>query len=157
MLIVLEGCDGSGKTTLATFLSKLLNAEIVHCSTHTPNTFCFFRDIIEASKERNIIADRFCYGQFVYQEEEVRPLREPQYASTAEVNLHALEMYMLEAGAKVVLVTADPTTIRNRLSERGEELINGLTIEQVLWKFQEVRFRSLLTWIEYNTGGETDD
>ena len=74
MLVVLEGCDGSGKSTLARFLSKIMNAEIVHCTASTPNNYDYFLNIIEASKTRNIIADRFCYGQFVYQEAEDRRL-----------------------------------------------------------------------------------
>ena len=75
MLYILEGCDGSGKTTLANQLSKLLDAEIIHCSTTTPNDYEFFKRIAKNSRVKNVIADRFCYGQFIYQEEKDRPLR----------------------------------------------------------------------------------
>lgn len=157
MLIALEGCDGTGKTTLATLLSKLMDAEIVHCSTHTPNTYKFFHKLIEISKEKNIIADRWCYGQFVYQTEEDRPLRDYSQKANSEYNLRILEEEMLEAGAKIVLVTADSATIRKRLEARGETLINGLCIEEVQERFEEVRKRSLLTWSEYSTGGKMND
>lgn len=62
MLIVLEGCDGSGKTTLAKMLATLFDASIVHCTTKTPNDYEYFRRIIESSKTKNIIADRFAMG-----------------------------------------------------------------------------------------------
>lgn len=153
MLIVLEGCDGTGKTTLATFLSKLCNAEIVHCSTHTCNDYFFFMDIIQQSRERNIIADRWCYGQFVYQEEGERPLEDGRGAKN---NLMLLEKEMLLIGAKVILVDAPTEVIEKRLDSRGEILINGMTIDEVRDKFKELKKSSLLTWVDYNTGGYTD-
>lgn len=112
MLIVLEGCDGTGKTTLAHNLSKMLGAEIIHCTTNTPNTVWFFRDIIETAKTKNIIADRFCYGQFVYQNEDERQL--------TKRDLYDLELAMLNTGARVVYVDCDEQVINTRLAARGE-------------------------------------
>lgn len=153
MLVVLEGCDGAGKTELATFLSKVLKADIIHCSTHTPNDITFFNDIIEASKgKRNVIADRFCYGQFIYQQPDERPLKDNRF--TAEENLYALETSMLANKAKVIYVTAPADVIKSRLRARGEELINGLTVEEVLNRYDDVIHKSMLPWIVYNTGGE---
>lgn len=153
MLVVLEGCDGAGKTELATFLSKVLKADIIHCSTHTPNDITFFKDIIEVSKgERNVIADRFCYGQFIYQEPDERPLE--SYRCTAEENLYVLEALMLANKAKMIYVTAPADVIKSRLRARGEELINGLTVEEVLNRYDDVIHKSMLPWIVYNTGGE---
>lgn len=157
MLIVLEGCDGSGKSTLATLLSQVLNAEIIHCSTRTPNDFAFFHDILCMSRDKNIIADRWCYGQFVYQSPEDRPLRRSESVLqphvTAEERLQQLEMLMLEQGAKMILVTAPDEVIKSRLKDRGEILINGLTVEEIQSKFRDLKNHSLLTWTEYNTGG----
>lgn len=113
MLIVLEGCDGSGKTTLANGLLNILpNAEIVHCTTDTPNDWDFFTKLIELSKTRHIIADRFCYGQFVYQTAEERHLTREE--------LLDLEILMMDAGAKVIHVAAPVDEIEDRLVMRGE-------------------------------------
>lgn len=131
MLIVLEGCDGTGKSTLASSLACLLNAEIIHCSSKTPNDKEFFEEIIEASKTRNIIADRFCYGQFVYQEQGERPLG-------CMHDLNRLETKMLAAGAKVVWVCASNDTVEDRLRQRNEKCLNDLSVEEV-----QSRFRSL--------------
>ena len=150
MLVVLEGCDGSGKSTLARQLAMLLNAEIIHCTSRTPNDKKFFEGIIEASKTRNIIADRFCYGQYVYQEKKDRPLG--NYG-----DLNYLETKMLEAGAKVVHVGAPIEEIERRLEERGEKLINGLNVGEVIRKFEEVfESHSILgdNILRWNTGGE---
>ena len=160
MLYALEGCDGTGKTTLATFLSKLLDAEIVHCSTHTPNTYGFFVDLIESAKDRNIIADRWCYGQFVYQEEQDRPIKQGMslisYPKASHERLADLEVRMLQNQVKVILVDAPTDVIKQRLEARQEKPINNLTVEQIQQKFYELKRNSLLTWIDYNTGGQVN-
>ena len=114
MLFVLEGCDGSGKTTVANHLKSILpNAEIVHCTTDTPNDYEFFSYLVDASRDRHIIADRFCYGQFVYQTPQERHLTDEQ--------LTHLETYMLANRVKVIHVTASVEEIENRLVFRGEK------------------------------------
>ena len=149
MLVVLEGCDGSGKSTLARSLSMILDADIIHCTSRTPNDFGFFSSIIEASRNKNIIADRFCYGQFVYQEKENRPLGSVH-------NLNRLESKMLKAGTKVIYVEAPAEEIKNRLNSREECIINGLSVEDVLHRFdnlfttQSILGDSIIRW---HTGG----
>lgn len=149
MLIVLEGCDGSGKSTLARSLAKILDADIIHCTSRTPNDKKFFEGIIEASKTKNIIADRFCYGQYVYQKKEDRPLGDYE-------DLNYLEAKLLAAGAKVVYVAAPPHVIEERLDARGEKLINDLNVSEVIRKFDELfEHHSILgdSVMLWNTGG----
>ena len=168
MLIVLEGCDGTGKSTLAKTLATILDAEIIHCSQYTPNDYSFFHSIIEASRTKNIIADRFCYGQFVYQTEDERPLHIPtsgihivtigkdsypvENGFSSLGSLHVLETEMLAAGAKIIHVTAPVDEIEERLQARKERLINGLSIEEVVNRFKGTFKMSMLPIIEYNTG-----
>jgi thymidylate kinase len=125
MLIVLEGCDGAGKTTLARKLAKFMQAEIVHCTAETPNDWEFFSGIIRKSKEKNIIADRFCYGQFVYQHRDDRPLQ--------LVDLTLLESRIKEAGGTVVLVTAPIWLLQTRLRERSET--TEIPVEEIQDRF----------------------
>lgn len=114
MLFVLEGCDGSGKTTVARHIKNILpDAEIIHCTKQTPNNFGFFMGILEAAKTRDIIADRFCYGQFVYQTEKERWM--------SDDDLRKLEIAMIATGAKVIHVTAPVEVIQTRLCLRGEK------------------------------------
>ena len=150
MLYVLEGCDGTGKTTLAKRLAPILDAEIVHCTAETPNDYEFFSQIINAAFGKNIIADRFCYGQFVYQKEKDRPLGSLQ-------NLHRLEIKMLKAGARVVYVEAPLDEVEKRLRDRGEKVINGLTVAEVMTRFEDVLSNQSMLGgrlIRWNTGGE---
>ena len=145
MLIVLEGCDGTGKTTIANNLKAILpNAEIIHCTTETPNDFEFFRGLILASKERDIIADRFCYGQFVYQAPEERKLTPEQ--------LVALEVGMLAHGTKVIHVTAPVETIKTRLSWRKEKCPVSDITDRYCELFEKTLIKPHLWW----TGSDTD-
>lgn len=150
MLIILEGCDGSGKSTLAQKLAKLLNAEVIHCSSTSPNDFAFFSNIVEASDHKNIIADRFCYGQFVYQEEFNRPLRNKGDGDSIQV-LGQLEATMLQHDVKVVLVTAPDEVIKDRLAGRKETIIEGLSVEQVQNRFKAIRSMSVMPWLTYDS------
>lgn len=147
MLIVLEGCDGSGKTTIANNLKAILpNAEIIHCTTETPNDFEFFKGLILASQNRDIIADRFCYGQFVYQHPDERHL-------TSE-ELYALEVGMISAGAKVIHVTAPVGTIKDRLVWRSEETM--LPVDEITSKYIDLFERTLIKPHLWWTGSDTD-
>lgn len=134
MLIILEGADGVGKSTIAKRLARILNARIIHCTKDTPNDLAYFRSILYASEEQHIIADRFCYGQFVYQSEEERKLTQDE--------LYRLEADMLNMGAKVVYVTASEKTIEARLNKRNE--IPMYPVKELLERFDTVMKQSTL-------------
>lgn len=42
MLIILEGADGVGKSTIAKRLARILNARIIHCTKDTRTTLRIF-------------------------------------------------------------------------------------------------------------------
>lgn len=156
MLYILEGCDGTGKSTLATQLSKLLDAEVIHCTKDTPNTELFFLNIVRAAEKRNIIADRFCYGQYVYQQPEERPL-EYGGLETSYRGLNHLEAMMLESGVKVILVDADTDVIVDRLQARNEKILNGMEVNEVRCKFYDImNNKSILPWLVYRTDTEVE-
>lgn len=134
MLIILEGADGAGKSTIAKRLARILNARIIHCTKDTPNDLAYFRSILYASEEQHIIADRFCYGQFVYQSEEERKLTRDE--------LYRLEADMLNMGAKVIYVTASEKTIEARLDKRNE--IPMYPVKELLERFDTVMKQSTL-------------
>lgn len=147
MLIVLEGCDGSGKTTLAKMLATLFDANIVHCTTKTPNDYEYFRQIIESSKTKNIIADRFCYGQFVYQTEEERKLDLPM--------LYKLEASMLSVNAKVIYMDTSAEYAYYKLQNRGDTQQTCEELKEHIKGFNKIFELSSLQVYRYKvlTGG----
>lgn len=157
MLIALEGCDATGKTTLAQLLAKLYNAEVVHCTTETPNTYDFFDSLIYAATDKNIICDRFCYGQFVYQDEGDRPLAmrksypldgDKRYVDKSWETLRMLEMDMLRHGVKVIYTWANPNTIADRMISRGE---NPKDVGRILKGYEDLWSRTLIQPIVFKT------
>lgn len=157
MLIALEGCDATGKTTLAKLLAKLYNAEIVHCTTETPNTVEFFESLIYAAEHRNIICDRFCYGQFVYQDEGDRPLamhklyplnEHERYVESSWEALRELEMSMLRRDVKVIYTWANPNTIADRMIARGE---NPKDVGRILKGYEDLWSRTLIQPVVFKT------
>ena len=78
MLIVLEGCDGSGKSTFVDLLKNLAhdteNVEVIHATRETPNDMEWFMSIMDQAKYHDVIMDRAFWGQFVYQKPDERKL-----------------------------------------------------------------------------------
>lgn len=145
MLIMLEGCDATGKTTIANMLQLVMpDAQVVHCTADTPNDFEFFDTLIDIGQSRNIILDRGMYGQFVYQNWNERNLSMAQ--------LTKLELRMLETGAKLLYICASKSKIEERLKLRGEE--TPLAVEEILQRFDEVLKKSILPvyYIETTNG-----
>lgn len=155
MLIALEGCDATGKTTLAKLLAKLYNAEVVHCTAETPNTYDFFESILYAAEHRNIICDRFCYGQFVYQDEGDRPLAKwkvysenERYVESSWETLQMLEINMLRKDVKVIYTWANPNTIADRMISRGE---NPKDVGRILKGYEDLWSRTLIQPVVFKT------
>lgn len=68
MLIILEGPDGAGKSTLARNLSAMLGADIVHFGKDS-ETFSLateYISIILSSQHRNLIIDRLWISEIIY-------------------------------------------------------------------------------------------
>lgn len=141
MLIVLEGVDGSGKTTLAALLSRALNAKVIHATRETKNTFAWFYETITESRERNIIADRFFWGQFVYQNTNERKL--------SWEGLSDLERELHLSGGAMVYVTAPDDVVMARLNSRGEQL--SLPLDTLKARYEFMLRRADIPVIQYNT------
>lgn len=147
MMIILEGVDGAGKTTLAHLLSKTYNAGIVHATRETPNDWAWFNELMDLAKDRNIIMDRSFWGQFVYQEPEERKLTWEQ--------LHELEHRLDQEGGKMIYVTADPVDITARLGARAETLSLPLVLLKTRYQLCIDAADCLVTIYNTSTGEVT--
>lgn len=134
MLIVLEGVDGAGKTTLTDRLLKHLPYETTRRLRSGPLGQDPFREYEWRLKgyrpfsEENIIADRWHVGELVY-----GPLYRGHSRLTAAGARH-VEMYLDKLGAHKVVVTASIDDITNRLKTRGDDFVK---MEHVglIWDF----------------------
>ena len=141
MLIVLEGCDGSGKSSLADLLAQLYNAEVIHATRETPNDMEWFSKIMDVARNRNIIMDRAFWGQFVYQKPNERKL--------SFNDLNSLEHRLAEEGGKLVYVYSPDRVITRRLNNRNE--VPSLPVKSILRKYKDMCKYARCPVIWYNS------
>lgn len=123
MIIIIEGPDGSGKTTLANYLSKTTGYPIKHRS--KPNTpeekAAMMQSYIDDIRSNdNIIWDRCFYSEMVYGP----VMRDQSYISLEQ--MWQLEKELLDQGVLVIYCTDDTLTLWERCTARGETYITSV-------------------------------
>lgn len=112
MKIILEGCDGTGKTTLAKILADKYGLDICHCTQYDAADYDFYR---QTARKENVIWDRHTIGELIYPN--IFGRKQQIGTEDARLVLH----YAKQAGAKIFVLTCDEKTIKSRLSARGDE------------------------------------
>jgi len=120
--IILEGADGTGKTTLATMLSKYYGWDICHCTSEDPTDYDFYSQI---SRKQNVIWDRHAIGELIY------PTVFNRKAKIGAEDVRLILHHAKESGAKIFVLTADIKDIEYRLNKRGNEVIEVL--DKINW------------------------
>lgn len=112
MNIVIEGCDGTGKTTIAKFLAETFGLYYWHES--APRSFSEYCTMLNSG---GVVFDRFCLGQFVYNKAEERKLGEEELKCL-------LNTVFKDTNTIMIYVDCATEIIINRLIERGEATDN---------------------------------
>ena len=146
MNIIIEGCDGTGKSTMAKHLCERFGLQYWHES--QPRTLEEYKQMLEYG---GFVFDRFCFGQFVYNTQE-------QQRMTLE-ELALLIHDVFPATSTVLLyVDAHTDTIIQRLIKRGEgneKIIPEMTkyIKNIRGTYRSVLRRVNAPYIEINGEG----
>lgn len=128
MKIILEGCDGTGKSTLAKLLADKYGLDICHCTQSDPADYDFYK---QTARKDNVVWDRHTLGELIY------PYvfyREPKLGVESA---RLVVLYAKEAGAKIFVLTSDILEIKKRLQARGTE--DPRILERLHWIDQEFR------------------
>lgn len=143
MFVILEGCDGSGKSTVADQLvSELEYRGFITQALHrgVPE-----RDVLEEyqldvewyrpNTDDAIVADRWHWGDIVYGElyRGASALGGPEGGT-----FRYIELFLRSRGAVTVLVEQTEEEILRRLRARGEDYLKDEHIEHVLRRYREV-------------------
>lgn len=113
-LILIEGCDGAGKTTLAQAIAARRHAEIRHSALTPPGVdlFTCYRTLL--SRPGPLILDRGFLSESVY-----GPIYRGRSRLTAP-EVAQLIQQVTDRNGVFVHVTADPTVLHRRLCQRRE-------------------------------------
>jgi len=122
MIIIIEGPDGSGKTTLAQKLSKQTKYKIVHMS--QPKTedekkqmLGQYLQIIRLNK--NLIFDRCWYSEMAY-----GPVMRKE-SIISFIDMYVLEEALAKAGAIIIYATGSKAALWQHCQKRGEDYVTA--------------------------------
>lgn len=150
MLIIVEGCDGAGKTTFVSELKRRIKAQAVsrftevHILHKGPPTLHpldeYETPLFEyaPSRLRNIICDRWHLGEGIYPHVFKRPT---QYDRA--VRRH-VEMFLLSKGAYLVVLQPTIETLRKRVQQRGDDLVHVSQLSRISLEYEHATRSSLL-------------
>ena len=112
MRIILEGVDGSGKTTLAKILAFKYGLDICHCTSKDPGDYAFYRN---TARKDNVVWDRHTIGELIY------PKIFDREGKIGIEDTRLVLSHFRKAGGKVFVLTCDLPTLEKRINERGTE------------------------------------
>lgn len=119
MIVILEGVDKAGKTTLAEKLKEELHWPIVHFGKPGPRPADEYIVFLKELKDKDVICDRFFVGQFVY-----GPLFRGSVGMTP-VEVVTIERLCRKIGAVLIHVNPPYPVIGNRLVDLGDDMISA--------------------------------
>lgn len=123
--LILEGCDGVGKTTLANLLIHK-GYESLHFN-YDPNLSIKekYSRILSKDYGANVVLDRSFVSEMVY-----GPLRRG-YSRLSDQDFSELLQMLNKRNGRIILLDADPQTIFNRIQSRGDAEDKGMDINQI--------------------------
>lgn len=122
MIFIIEGPDGSGKTTLANKIAQMTGYKVVHRTqpkTQEEKDEMMSDYLHFANTTRNVILDRCWYSEMVYG----KVMRDESYIDYPE--MYALEKALLRHGAMIIYCTGPKSVLWKRATERGEDYITS--------------------------------
>lgn len=133
-LIIVEGCDGSGKTTYVNNLVEQLPDETIvkHCGPlRRPALQEYLYPLTRRDPDAPFVADRWHLGEMIY-----GPLYRGSSQLTMAQNAY-IEMYLEAQGALRVIMDTPYDTVKRRLAIRGEDFLQEEHTRLVLDFYEE--------------------
>lgn len=152
-LVILEGENKTGKTTLATKLVNDFDFKYIKCSQPKGDPYIEYQKILKKIKGNTVI-DRFLYGEQVYG---------PLYRGKSMINdkqLRNIEAQMKDKNAIIIYCSDSVKNIAERFDLEGEEFADKKKIGKALKLYSKVLKKSklkiyrhvMLTKKDYLTG-----
>lgn len=131
-IIILEGCDAVGKSSIAEDLARITGFEIIKGSSFEISQLGedgMFKYMMDLLDKKNIIIDRFFWSNYVYGKLYDYP--------TMSIGQFARLANKAEANALTVYITANKEVIKRRMQKRGDDMIKADEVDSILSKYEE--------------------
>jgi thymidylate kinase len=126
--IIVEGADGTGKSTVVNYLAKKYQCDVVHLTAWGSRKIADYNDKLALD---NVILDRSFLSEMVYKAADGLC---PAISFTALDNLmEAVD----DKGWKIIILTAPNEELKRRLRERGDEddnIIQNINLINTLYQ-----------------------
>lgn len=153
MIIVIEGVDGTFKTTVANKINKILNIPIIKGSSFELST-CTNEELFNHFKEfalmDNVCFDRFCYSNQTY------ATIYSDYTILTDEQRYYIED-LIKDKALIYYLFADTKTIEERIQQRGDNYVDTSMVDKINKLFAENISKSPLKVVWYDTTQWTSD
>lgn len=145
MLIITGGIDCSGKSTICSKLSKLLDCEVNHFD--KPKNLIdgknqYFSFLKSINNNENTICDRFHDGEHVYA---------PIYRGYESNYLHEIEIELKKMPYLFIHTTASIETIIERINKRGEDFIKEEHYQLIMDLYYKFLEKQSMPYVTINT------
>jgi thymidylate kinase len=140
-VIVIEGCDKTGKSTMAAQLSAMLEIPVKKFGQPGPEGAAAEYHRALDGTPGSFICDRFHLGESVYG---------PIYRKVAPMNqfdVRAIENKLLKRGCLLVLMEDSPERIIERFKQHNEDFARGDDVHRIVAEFERVYLQSRLSKI----------
>lgn len=165
MWVIIEGVDGSGKTTLATAVAELSGATVEHLGPPDPDSGDELDRVIGGPFATyapgdgiDLVSDRHHWGPPTY-----GPIKRPEgdedgYGELGKAGWRYAELFVESRGGATILVDVDPHVAKMRMAEReaGADYIDSSHVDDVVDRYDWLA-RGALTLTARVTLSEPDD
>lgn len=148
MLIVVEGSDCAGKTTLINALANEMNYSIVKGSSFEQSQCTqeqLYEKFTEMSKLENTILDRYIYSNEVYAS------LYDDFAILSDEQRRKIENKIKDK-ALLIYLEADIETLTDRLLERGDEYVKADKLPLIKAKYEDSLKQVTIETLKFDTG-----
>lgn len=135
MIIILDGPDGSGKTTLAKKIAQQTGYEYAHMSypvdsEESAGMYNAYAQKLQHTK--NLVFDRAWYSEMVY-----GPIKRG-ISVISYYDMYALEALVAKSGGLIIHCTAPKKALLKRCATRGETFVSPAQIVETCDAFEKL-------------------
>lgn len=141
MIVLIEGPDGSGKTTIAKILSKQFNLPYVHGTYTDPSTFKFYNEQLAVTKA---VIDRSFISELIYSKVLGRKPRINKFEADALLRV-------VEEKCLLIYCDASYELIVDRAFARGEDFVNQEQLKTIYNEYEEYFAKTSVSYLSART------